>query len=350
MHGPRPGREPGGEGIPAVKPEIAAEAAVWVARLHGPGRSSRVERECVAWQGRSAAHRLAFERCTDTWQDVALVTLRTFAAASAAAPGVAAKRPAWLSQRMRWASAVTGFALTGAVLVLQPWLDVERFSTGVGEQRVVMLSDGSRMSLNTGTRVHVEFSSAQRTVGVDGGEVLFEVANDAHRPFVVRAGDAEVLALGTIFAVRLSGRTADAGDSLALTLVEGSVSVRATAGTSHGLASSPPVLLTPGDRVMLTRTARAELVPVSDRPRIDQVLAWKREEAVFDDIPLVDAVAEMNRYSRRPVVLAEPVGSRGLRLSGLFNTGNSVGFARAVAALHGLAVREYADRLELAAN
>ena len=52
----------------------------------------------------------------------------------------------------------------------------------------------------------------------------------------------------------------------------------------------------------------------------------------------------------RPLVLVEPVGSRGLRVSGLFKTGDSVGFARAVAALHGLAVREYTDRLELVPN
>ena len=351
MHGPRPGRAPGGEGTPAVTPEIAAEAAVWVARLHGPDRSSRMERECVAWQARSAAHRLAFERCTDTWQDVALVTLRTYAAASPVGSPVAEKRSAWLPARTRRAFAVAGLVLAGAVLVgLQPWRDVERYSTGVGEQRVVMLSDGSRLSLNTGTRVQVEFSSAQRTVDVDGGEALFEVAKDAGRPFVVRAGGSEVLALGTVFSVRLSGRTADAGDSLAVTLVEGSVTVRAAAGVSHGLAPPQPVSLAAGDRVSLTRTARAELVTVSDRPRIDQVIAWKRDEAVFEDVALADAVAEMNRYSRRPLVLVEPVGSRGLRVSGLFKTGDSAGFARAVAALHGLAVREYADRLELVPN
>jgi transmembrane sensor len=243
--------------------------------------------------------------------------------------------------------------LAGAVLVgLQPWRDVERYSTGVGEQRVVMLSDGSRLSLNTGTRVQVEFSSAQRTVDVDGGEALFEVAKDAGRPFVVRAGGSEVLALGTVFSVRLSGRTADAGDSLAVTLVEGSVTVRAAAGVSHGLAPPQPVSLAAGDRVMLARTARAERETVLklDRPRIDQVIAWKRDEAVFEDVALADAVAEMNRYSRRPLVLVEPVGSRGLRVSGLFKTGDSAGFARAVAALHGLAVREYADRLELVPN
>ncbi|MBL8304431.1 MAG: DUF4880 domain-containing protein, partial [Ideonella sp.] len=55
--------------------EIAAEAAVWIARLHGPSRSRQMELDCLAWQARSAAHRLAFERCTDTWEAVAGISV-----------------------------------------------------------------------------------------------------------------------------------------------------------------------------------------------------------------------------------------------------------------------------------
>lgn len=49
-----------------MTPEIAAEAAVWVARLHGPERSSRIEREGLARQTRSTVRCVAFARCTDT--------------------------------------------------------------------------------------------------------------------------------------------------------------------------------------------------------------------------------------------------------------------------------------------
>jgi ferric-dicitrate binding protein FerR (iron transport regulator) len=66
-----------------VTPEIAVVAAVWIARLHGPDRSSQMERECLTWRERSEAHRVAFERCTDTWQDVAGVTPRGYATAAA---------------------------------------------------------------------------------------------------------------------------------------------------------------------------------------------------------------------------------------------------------------------------
>ena len=76
----------GGRGAePAVTREMAAEAAVWIARLHGPQRSKVLERECLAWQALSPAHRLAFERCTDLWMDVAGVDRAAVARACAAA-------------------------------------------------------------------------------------------------------------------------------------------------------------------------------------------------------------------------------------------------------------------------
>jgi transmembrane sensor len=126
----------------------------------------------------------------------------------------------------------------------------------LGEQRVVTLGNGSRLSLNTETQVHVEFSSTQRSVGVDDGEALFEVAKAASRPFIVRAGGSEVVALGTVFSVRLSRPIAELGDSLAVTLVEGRVIVRAAAPAAHGLAPAQPISLVAGDRVRLTQTGR----------------------------------------------------------------------------------------------
>jgi hypothetical protein len=86
---------------PVVTREIAAEAGVWIARLHGPERSNHMERECRAWQAKSAAHRLGFERGTDLWMEAAGVNRAAVArAAAASAPEVAGRAPAW-SSRLR---------------------------------------------------------------------------------------------------------------------------------------------------------------------------------------------------------------------------------------------------------
>lgn len=343
--------DPAAAARPRVPPEVAAEAAVWVARLHGPGRSPRMERECLAWQARSAEHREAFERCTETWQAVPGVTLasayvgaaRAHAAGGEGAGQVSATRP------LRWAVAL-GLAgvLAGGALLLQQWSGLGAYSTGVGEQQVVLLDDGTRMSLNTDTRVRVDLEASRRTVEVLGGEALFEVAKDPQRAFVVRAGGSEVEALGTTFAVRYTVEGAPvAARVLAVTLIEGQVAVRPAPGGGDG--PTQPVLMRAGERVQLSPGSAATLAaPKVDRPDIGKLMAWKRSEAVFDDAALADAVAEMNRYSRTPIVLLNAPTLAGLRVSGLYRTGDSAGFARAVAALHGLALHESPGRLELA--
>jgi transmembrane sensor len=86
-----------------------------------------------------------------------------------------------------------------------------------------------------------------------------------------------------------------------------------------------------------------------DRPRMDQVLAWKRGEAIFDNVPLTEVLAKMNRYSATPIV-SKATGMAGLRISAVFKTGDNLSFAHAVASLHALAVRERSNRLELLPN
>jgi transmembrane sensor len=320
-----------------------------------------MERECLAWQGRSAAHRLAFERCTDTWQDVGRLTHSSYTAATGAAEGRArAEKTTRTPRATRWPLAL-GIALvastTGGLAVLQPWRHVDTYSTGVGEQRAVLLADGTRMSLNTATRVKVQLGSAQRTVRLEGGEALFEVAKDAHRPFVVQAAGSEVVAVGTVFSVRMTPQEPRVGDALAVTLVEGRVTVRSAPDRpKEGASPAEPIQLQPGDRVRLGEVVASsskgapQVKTQMDRPRIEQVIAWKRDEAVFDDVSLADAVTEMNRYSRTPVVLVGDETLGRLRVSGLFRTGDVAGFARAVAALHALATIEREGRLELRAQ
>jgi transmembrane sensor len=342
----------GAKGRPKVRPQIAAEAAVWIARLHGPSRTRQMEQEFRAWQASSPAHREAFERCTDMWQDVPRIGLAT-AYEGLASGGTASVRSStgMREAARRWitASAVAGAVAAGAVFMLH-WHDENAYRTNVGEQRLVVLEDGSRMLLNTDTQLRVDFASAQRTVKVRRGEAFFEVAKDPRRPFVVRIAGSEVVAVGTAFSVRYMPAP-HAADELAVTLVEGQVKVRPASGKAgDALAPAQPVLMKAGDRLLLDRASRnaaSKVVARLDRPDVDRAMAWKRSEAVFDDTSLVDAVAEMNRYNRTPIVLLDGLASANLRVSGLYRTSDSAGFANAVAALHGLGLHEQAGRLEL---
>lgn len=333
---------------PLVTREILAEAAVWVTRLHGPDRSRAMQRECLAWQARSAAHRLAFERCTDTWQDVAGVRRADIPASPPKDPVRSAEGgKGW---RLALAFAALGCA---AAFALSLWPD-GTYSTGVGEQRLIVLADGSRVTLNTATDVRVKLTDALRAVTVERGEALFEVAKDASRPFVVSVSDAKVVATGTAFLVRSTPVAKVGGDAFGVTLLEGQVIVqRSDAAVQSALSSA--VVMTPGDRLRVGQaiSESGRVAPTGarlDRPQLDPLLAWKRGVAVLDDVALADAVADMNRYSKVPITLADSEALRALRVSGVYQTGDNEAFAQAVAKLYGLVVRPRDGGLELASK
>lgn len=349
MHSPRATKEEAERDQPPhVTPQIASEAAVWVSRLHGPDRSRAMELECLAWQARSAAHRHAFERCTDTWQAVSGVTLSTYARAASPRNDT----PAWQANTRR---AVLASSALGCVALLawRLWPGEQTYGTEVGERRAVMLADGTRMTLNTSTDVRVELTKAQRTVSVLRGEALFEVAKEPGRPFVVRVSGAKVVATGTAFLVRSTQRDGGGDDAFGVTLIEGQVIVHQAAANAEGTVATP-IVMAPGERLRVARADDSRARHASsalrlDRPQIGPLTAWQRGEAVFDDMPLPDAVAEMNRYSKVRIAL---VGNAldALRVSGVFRTGDNEAFARAAAQLHGLSVRSAVRRIELVAK
>ena len=95
----------------------------------------------------------------------------------------------------------------------------QSFETALGEQRKILLDDGTRLTLDTGTRLVVAMGDQRRTVDLLSGRAHFDVAKDSLRPFVVTAGDRQVVAVGTAF------DGARHGDEMSVTMVEGKVVV-----------------------------------------------------------------------------------------------------------------------------
>lgn len=299
-----------------------AEAVAWLARLHGPEREAETEAGLKAWLRDSAENRDAFERATEIWDMI------PGAARQANASVPAARAPA-RRRLLVPAFALLLIALVGTAIGLMARAPV--YQTTVGGQQMVMLDDGSRVSLNTDSRIAILYSEGERRVRLDRGEALFEVAHNPARPFIVEAGGEEVRALGTIFLVR---RHADA--TTAVTLLQGRVQV------SRG---APLAVLDPGERLTVAPAHR----PTLDRPAIEAVAAWRAGEVVFENASLGDAAEELNRYSRAKLVLGDPALGT-LRISGVFSTGDIGEVADAIAALHGLKVRRSGDAIELSSD
>jgi transmembrane sensor len=313
-----------------------AEAAAWIVRLHGPHRSPELENAFREWLSADPENGRQFERVTETWEQGATIP-------AAGIPRLARWQPS-AQRRVLIATMAAGVCGLLGLGMWFAWPD-PTYATAVGEQRVVRLDDGTRLSLNSETRVQIDYTKWQRRVQLIRGEAYFEVAHNPARPFVVTAGGTRVTALGTTFAVRYDT------DKTAVTLVEGKVVVVPVVGDDLPVVASnvgPPSLvrkdwvLTPGERVTLAKNTPA----LVDEPRVEAVTAWRRGEVMLDKMQLSDAIVEMNRYDSQTLVIEDPRVAT-LQVSGIYHTGDSASFARTVAKLYGLHVEERPGQIVL---
>ncbi|MBL8271921.1 FecR family protein [Steroidobacter sp.] len=298
---------------------LRREAAVWIARLHSPERNASVDAGLRDWLNESPEHRAAFEKANELWESASRVP----ASLVPRSPPIR-HRISRASNFMKLAFAMTFVALVGTLSVLM-YRDGS-VSTDVGEQRILTLEDGSRISLNTATRLTIDYDRHARRVRLTAGEALFEVAKRADWPFVVTASDRTITALGTAFVVRRDQQ------DLAVTLVEGKIAVDVVRPVAPAAVLK---IATPGQRVTYSAGASARV----EQLNIDHATAWKRGQVVLESTPLSDAIAEMNRYSTLRLSLdSEPADH--VRISGVFRAGDSLLFARAIAETYHLTVSE----------
>lgn len=307
---------------PEVTPALIAEAAAWLSVLHGPRRTAQMERGFARWLKTSPAHARAFEEATQIWEQ----------SGNLPRP-LSLRRAPQLRSAWHYALPIAASVLLAAVALLF-YIRSSGVATDIGEQRVLALDDGSRVIMNTHSRVVISYAGDTREVQLKEGEALFEVAKDPSRPFIVTAGNRQVRALGTTFAVRRGD------DRVAVMLVEGRVEVTEDTG-----GVSTPTTLAPGERLTLIDNSQPRL----DQPPLDKVLAWQRREVAFDDTALVDAIAEMNRYSRVPLVV-EGERADEIRVTGLFRAGDSLSFARALSHAFPIFVEQEQGRILLHAG
>lgn len=286
-----------------------AEAAVWIARLHGPSRTREVEEGLRHWLSADPAHAAAFEQLTDVWEKAA--HLRRARHGPAMAPRPARGRLIFV----RAVLATILIALAPSSILRHPGADV--VTTGIGELRNVTLADGTQIHLDADTKLLVHLGKRSRRVVLVQGQAYFKVVHRADWPFIVTAAGHAIRDVGTEFDVR------DDDDLLAVTLVEGKVTV----------SGAQAFNLAPGERLTFKGMRSAEI----DWPPVAQVTAWERGEVSLANTSLADAAAQLNRYSRQRILIEGPAVAA-IRVSGIVQAGDSSSFAEAVAKTYDLKV------------
>ncbi len=275
-------------------------------RIHGravvragraPGMPIRpMNRRWLQWID-DEGHQQAYENCELAWE------LSGELRSSPTHRRVAGRRralPTPPTARAKWRVPVWQVGLAASLLAVGAFAwqllippTITQYSTGVGEQRTVALADGSTVLLNTDSDVRVQLSRRLRRIELARGEALFSVSHDPSRPFEVHALQGVTTAVGTQFDVELTRGGA------AISVLEGTVTV---GGSGRG-GALPPVAVTAGNGVGYSQEgAVSELRPAE----VNRIQGWRTQRMVFNDIPLDTALAEYNRYSRKPIVLSNP--------------------------------------------
>jgi len=305
---------------PGIRDRAEQEAAAWFARLRTSSVSLSTLEEFRVWR-QSPGNRSAYSAVEAQWKAMGKLEGEPevdIAIAAALARGAEASG----GHRRFSAPWIAGAAMAGALaiaVVAYGVLSRGVLSTTVGEQRLVRLADGSRLRLDTDSKVIVRLSGGERHIELVRGQAFFDVAHDARRPFVVEAGATSVRAIGTRFDVRRDG------DEVRATLVEGVVQVRAGGGPAPTMWT-----LRPGQQITTDHAA-----PRTREVDVQAATGWTSGHVVFEGLPLSQAIAEVNRYSRRKVTLEDPAIGQ-VPVTGVFDSGDTDAFVSAVCALHAL--------------
>lgn len=338
--------------------ERAERAAIWAARLADGPLSRDHQAEFETWLEVDPAHGEALREIRGAWEAVEhyaasaeVMALREAALASARRT---MGRRAGRGPRMRliWGIAASLVLLLGAVSAAAwLWLTPRTYETGVGERRVVALSDGSKLSLDADTVVRVSYTHENRKLWLDRGRARFEVAKNPLRPFSVTAGDEVVVATGTAFSVELLQK------QVHVVLYEGHVVLmdRRGEGVRRTVAIGPRTvlaeqLLVPGQELIVPARAApiaAAAVPAVVAPSDPaRSLSWEGGQMVFEDESLPAVVERMNRYAERPLAIGD-AGAAQLKVSGVFRAGDTNALVQGLAAAFGIRTRPGPDGLML---
>jgi transmembrane sensor len=345
--------------------QIDAAASAWLIRRDSESWSVADQACLEQWLNASTLNRVAFLRLELAWQDAARLK-----ALGAGVPGDKPPSPGHWNltpffepqkpadvpvaechrvgevhsgrRRFRFVAAATLLIAIGlgAYLAFAPNGDV--YATPVGGLASVPMADGSQVTLNTDSQIRIALTDHERRVELGHGEAFFEVSKDASRPFVVRAGNKRVIAVGTKFSVRREGNTVQ------IVVTEGKVRVEDRA-PSHGYRAdgSADVFLTPGS------IARADdsgvLVQRKTLPEAEQQLSWRSGVLMFRDQSLGEAVAEFNRYNVRKIVIGEPKVAA-FKIEGNFRATNVEAFVRLLESGFPVRAETQADQIVLAAK
>lgn len=290
------------------------QALAWFARLQDSKASQRDRAEFAAWLAVSPAHQAAYDKIAQFWQSPALNAALS-QCAEIPLPQRSRKLP-----RQRWAAAACVVVASGWLLLASGLIDRWQADavTATGEQRRIMLADGSAATLNTDTALAFNYGAERRGVKILSGEVYFEVQPDKARPFIVETEQGTVRVVGTRFSVKT-------GDAIQVDVESGIVACAGRQGGSRQL--------TAGQHTRIFSQG-VDAVTEIDAGR---AFAWLNGRLIFQDQPLAEVIAELDRYHPGAIVISDAALAK-TRVTGNYKLEDTAAIVRTLADITGARV------------
>lgn len=312
--------------------QIRAQAVAWLARLRGPA-SAADHAAFEAWYCADPRHADIYDALLDNWDAMGRVP-------------PASDRDNGGSRGIATRSALVALLAASLVAVIGAgfWLEKADFQKKVGSQaaawlhpeqrretvpgqiEMIRLPDGSRVTLDTASRIDLAYSGTERRIRLISGRARFSVAHGDPRPFIVTAGAQDVVAHGTLFDIFLEDEKA------AIALIEGRIEVRRT---DHGGTAR---FLAPGQ---VMRVDRSGPLPEPEQEQ-SAMQDWPSGMQRFTDASLESVAAACNRYAAHgSIIVTGALASK--RFSGTLDVRDTKAAAQLLASAMGARIEVAAD-------
>lgn len=324
---------------PGRDEETKLTAAIWWAQLREPHPSEETLARWQEWMAADPHHAQVFEELNALggilrgapapWRQQLIGEFGT-------RPALRRRGPFALAAAAVAAIVLVGWWVgrDGASRVTPPAV----YASAVGENRDIRLPDGSGIQLGAASSLTASFGHGRRDIELGAGEAFFTVSHDRSRPFVVAAGPLRIEDLGTAFNVRRTGQR------VSVAVTQGRVRLLPASGTGPAtMGASAPLDLVAGQQ--------ADFDPETSALTVSQVAAehaaaWRDNRLEFINEPLSAVIANVNRYSRHPIQLADPrLGE--LMFTGTVNTTTIDSWIGALPYVFPVQVSTFADHVVL---
>lgn len=331
---------------PNERAEIDGQAATWIERMNRPLQDSATAAAFDRWIADDPRHVESYARMAALWQSEGLE--RALAASpsdlESRAPRVCASgelsygpvselphSPGLASGSKRrffggLAAALVALALS-VPLALGLLAPETRYATLRGQDRIVVLADGTTIHLGGDSELTARITPWSRTVRIKRGEAYFDVAHERIRRFTVDTGSALISVLGTAFDVNVMD-----GGNREVRVYRGLVSVEMGSGEWR---------LPAGSGLAISGTHVRSLDGVDG-----QYPGWIDGWIDAQDTALARLVDQLNRTSGKPVVLGDRAMGD-LRVTGRFKLEARTEVLDTLAAIYDLTWREEESRIIL---